>query len=556
MFRSSSCLPLLAAAAAAFTLHLSAPAEAAPPRTILHGGTVFTADPESLWAQAIAIEGHRVIAVGTDAEVMSLARPGTRLIDLAGRAVIPGLNDAHVHVLAPEGAYLNDPTSFIPGDGPTFAEVQGMIAGAAASLPPGTPLFAFIGAAVFDDPAADRFALDTVSPDHPVVLFAWTGHGTWLNTRAMEMIGLSESEPDPFGGYFVRAAGSSIITGEAHEYAEYAVRRRLYDLLPDDHLVAQYRAFAAAAATFGYTSLQDIPVGLTHERALSVLADADLPIRVRSLCFPLTPDEPCDEPCQGLGPMVNGDGVKWITDGTPIERLACVETAYADQPGGYGVCNVSAGPMRKILRDHRHGSAAREQVLFHAVGDGAAERILDGMEQTGGAPVWRHRRTRIEHGDLLFPWELGRVRDMGVVVVQNATHLASTATFAERFDPTVFAELEPLRSLLEEGIPLALGTDGIGRAQSPFVDLFLATIHPTRPSEALTLEQALIAYTHGSAYAEHQEHKKGTLAPGKLADLAVLSQDIFHVPPVAIPATYSVLTIVHGKVIWDAGVVQ
>lgn len=543
------------AASAALALSLSTTAaEAHPPRTILHHGTVFTADPDSLWAEAVAVEGHRILAVGTNAEILALARPGTTLVDLGGRALIPGLDDAHVHVLAPEGAYLNDPTSFIPGPGPSLAEISGLIAGASAAVPQGTWLFAFIGASVFDDPAATRFALDIVSPDHPVALFAWTGHGIWVNTKAMETLGLSETEPDPFGGYFTRVPGSDVITGEAHEYAEFAIRRRLYDLLPDAHLVAQYQTFAADAARFGYTSLQDIPVGLRHDRALEVLNDADVPLRVRSLCFPLTPDEPCEAPCRGLGPRVNGDGVKWITDGTPIERLACVETAYQDRPGEYGSCNVPPGSMRSILRDHRHGPPAREQVLFHAVGDGAIDRILDGLEQTGGAHTWRHRRIRIEHGDLLFPWDYGRARDLGVIVVQNATHLASTATFAERFVPEVFAELEPLRTLLEEGIPLALGTDGIGRAQSPFVDLFLATIHPTRPSEALTLEQALIAYTHGSAYAEHEEHRKGMLRPGMLADLAVLSQDIFHVPPVAIPATYSVRTMVGGKVIWDAGV--
>lgn len=548
--RTSFLAPLAALALCA------APAAAAPTRTIFRNGTVFTADPGALYAQAIAVEGDHVLAVGTDAAVMAHRRPGTRVVDLGGRALIPGLNDAHVHVLAPEGAYLNSPTSFIPGPGPTLAEVEGMIAGAAAATPPGTWLMVFIGSAVFDDDQANRFALDTVSPDHPVALFAWTGHGTWINTRAMDALGIAEAEPDPFGGRFERVAGSDVITGEAHEYAEFGVRRRLYGLLPDAHLVAQYRAFAADAAALGFTSLQDIPVGLTHARALAVTTAAALPLRVRSLCFPLTPGEPCDEPCGDLGPLVNGDGVKWITDGTPIERLACVETDYADAPGERGMCDLPAGPLRGILRDHRHGPARREQLLFHAVGDGAVDRILDAMEDTGGAPAWHHRRTRIEHGDLLFPWNFARARDLGVVIVQNATHFASTATFAERFEPQIFAELEPLRTLLDEGIPLALGTDGIGRAQSPFVDLFLAMIHPTRPSEALTLEQALVAYTRGSAYAEHEEHRKGTLAPGRLADLAVLSQDIFHAPPPAIPATYSVLTMVNGRVVWDAGVVH
>jgi predicted amidohydrolase YtcJ len=120
----------------------------------------------------------------------------------------------------------------------------------------------------------------------------------------------------------------------------------------------------------------------------------------------------------------------------------------------------------------------------------------------------------------------------------------------------VVAQLEPMQSLIAAGIPIGIGTDAIGAPQSPFLNLFLATIHPTHPSEALTLEQALIAFTRGSAYAEFQDMRKGTLAPGRAADLAVLSQDIFHVPPPAIPATTSVLTVIGGRVAWDAGVLH
>jgi predicted amidohydrolase YtcJ len=139
-------------------------------------------------------------------------------------------------------------------------------------------------------------------------------------------------------------------------------------------------------------------------------------------------------------------------------------------------------------------------------------------------------------------------------VVQNPTHFTLTTVFAQRFDDATFAALEPMRSLLEHDIPLALGSDAIGQPGNPFIDMLFAIVHPTHPSEGLTITQAVRAYTSGSAHAELAEHRKGVLAPGRLADLAVLSQDIFTASPFALPATTSVLTIVGGEVVWDAGV--
>lgn len=535
----------------------SALAAAKPARTILHHGSIFTADPSHAWAEAVAVEGERIIAVGSNASVLAHKTVDTKLVDLGGRTVIPGLNDAHVHVVVPEGHALNT-LAFIPGPGPTLGEMENLISSAAAVAPAGTWLLGFVGTNVFDDPTANRFALDTVSPDHPVVLFAWTGHGTWLNTAAMRALGIAEQEPDPFGGHYERVVGSSVLTGKVHEYAEFGIRRRLLSLLPDSHLVAQYQAFARDAVRFGFTSIQDMAVGLTRARSMAVLRAAALPIRVRSICFALSLDESCDVPGphdDKNGPLVRAMGVKWVTDGTPVERNAFVETPYADVPASTGELNFAPAPLHQMLAEAKRGPASREQRLFHSVGDGAIKDVLTAMEQTGGSGVWHDRRTRIEHGDLLFPSDFARAKRLGVVIVQNATHLALTPVFAQRFTPTVFQELEPLRSLLDQDIPLALGTDGIGSVFNPFLDLFLATIHPTRPSEALTIEQAVTAYTRGSAYAEFEESRKGTLSVGRVADLAVLSQDIFHVPPPAIPATTSVLTMVNGNVVWDAGVV-
>jgi predicted amidohydrolase YtcJ len=536
---------LLAAALLATATAWASP----PPRTILHGGKVFTADAERPWAEAVAIQGERVVAVGSDEEVLALATPHAHLIDLGGRVVVPGLNDAHVHVLAPQGVYVNSP-AFVPGPGPSVDEVAGLLGGAAEQMPAGEWLLGFVGATFADDARADRFTLDEVTPDHPVVLFAWTGHGMWLNTRAMQSLDIAEDEPDPFGGSYERVPGTDIVNGEAHEYAEHHIRRGLYALLSDEAIVAQYRAFAANAVRLGFTSVQDMAFGLTHERAVAVLRAAGLPLRVRSICTPLTLGEPCEASDDG---DVRAGGVKWITDGTPVERYAALSAAYQDQPGWFGVFNFAAPALAEMFERGLSGAPAREQLLFHAVGDAAIGRVLDAMEQTGGAAAWRGRRTRVEHGDMLLAGDLDRARDLGVVVVQNATHLALAPVWHARVSPEAMGEIEPMATLLARGIPLALGTDGIGAVGNPFLDLFLATVHPSHPAEALTMEQAVAAYTRGSAFAELEEHRKGTLAPGKLADLAVLSQDIFAPGPVPVPATHSLLTIVGGRVVWDAG---
>lgn len=530
-------------------------ADAAPSRTVLHGGSVFTGDPSSPWVHAITIEGDRIVAVGSDVALLAHAGPHTTRIDLRGRLVVPGLNDAHVHVVVPEGNYVNSP-DFVPGPGPTLAEVQSLLAGGAAATPAGTWQFAFIGTNIFDDDQATRFALDIVTPDHPVALFAWTGHGTWLNTRAMAVLQIATTEPDPFGGHFRRFPGSNVITGEAHEYAEFAIRRRLLSLLPDAHIVAQYQAFAATAVQLGYTSLQDMAVGLTHDRALRALHAANLPLRVRSICFPLSPGEPCKLGNDDDRDLVRPAGVKWITDGTPVERLAFVTTLYADRPDQVGAPDLPSAALVAQLKAHAHGTARRHQLLFHSVGDAAIDQVFDAMDAAGGPHVWHNRRTRIEHGDLLFPSGFERARRLGVVVVQNPTHSTLAPVFAERFVPAVFADLEPLQSLLSAGIALAIGTDGIGAPQSPFLNLLLATVHPTHPSDALTLAQALTAFTRGAAYAEFEEHRKGMLVPGQAADLAVLSRDIFHVSPSEILGTTSDLTMVAGRVVWDAGVLH
>ncbi len=192
----------------------------------------------------------------------------------------------------------------------------------------------------------------------------------------------------------------------------------------------------------------------------------------------------------------------------------------------------------------------RDQLIFHTFGDRAIDKALGELDHAAPDLIWRLLRPRIEHGDMLLPEHLAKARRLGVIVVQNPTHL--TLELETPLGPARAAEAQPLRSLLDAGLDLAFGSDS--PQPNPFVDLFFAVTHPSRPEEALTMEQAVTAYTRGSATAEFQEWQKGSIKPGYLADLAVLSQDIFTIPPPAVPGTVSLLTLVGGETVWDAGV--
>jgi predicted amidohydrolase YtcJ len=245
-------------------------------------------------------------------------------------------------------------------------------------------------------------------------------------------------------------------------------------------------------------------------------------------------------------PLITVSGTKWLLDGSPIERTAALRKPYTDLPSTSGELDFPEKEMEAMLRESLQND---DQLMVHAVGDRATELFLNAMDATGGPKTWSDRRVRIEHGDGIMPDLIARVKRMGLIVVENPTHFALRELFVRRFGVERTDEMQPMRSLLDAGIPLALGSDG---PNNPYLNIMLATIYPGKPREAITREQAVIAYTLTAAYAEFAEKDKGSLEPGKFADLVVLSQDIFSVPPPELPKTESVLTMVGGKVVYDA----
>lgn len=532
----------------------SAPqAQAANVDVILKGGRVFTSDPAALWAEAVAIQGERVVAVGRNAEVLRLAGRNTRVVDLGGRLVVPGFNDAHVHSRVFHGPLVNSP-DFVPGPGPTLQEMLDALAAAAQEYPEGTWLYGFVGEAMFQDPTVNRFALDAVTPRHPVFLMGWQGpHQAWVNTAGLAAAGIPEDAPDPLGGWYGRMPDTGLLDGTLFEYAGISLVARLTDAAPLETARAATTLFASQAAALGITSIQDMPMAAPGALP-EVMAGLDLPIRVRNICLPAAPGDACPSfRLNRPGSLVTWGGYKRILDGTPVERNAAVLEPYSDAPSWSGAINFDQAFLISEMRRGLLQPWAYGQRVTHAIGDGAIEAYFDALEAAAPAWVWRLLRPRLEHGDTITPEQIARAHRLGVVIVQNPTHLALPALFQARFGPERFARAQPLKSLLRAGIPLAIGSDGTSQPMSPFLDLMMAVLHPANPAEALTLEEAVIAHTHGAAYAEFEEHRKGTLASGKLADLAVLSQDIFQVPIEALPATRSVLTLVGGKVVYESG---
>jgi hypothetical protein len=414
----------------------------------------------------------------------------------------------------------------------------------------GTWIFGVVGSAVVLNEQVTRFALDKIAPTHPILLRAYYGHGYIVNSKAMPLLKISEEEPDPMGGSFERVRDSRRINGRLWEYAEWKVERILTDEISDDQAVEQLRQIGQEAVGHGVTSLQMFS-SLPIDRFTRLLAKADLPIRVHARPFSITSTQGRDvSELRQLAslkpdhPRVTVGGMKWILDGTPFERGAALRQPYHDEPDARGALNF---PESEIVSIVKESLELNQPLLVHCAGDRCAEAVFDAMEKTDHGKVdWKTKRVRIEHADGVTADLLQRVQRLGAVVVLNPTHFLLKEMIFARYSPKT--QFFPFRSYIDASVPVALGSDG---PMNPFLNIMAAFNHPSRPTEAVTREMAVRAYTFGSAFAEFADDEKGTLARGKLADLAVLSQDIFAAPVPELPKTHSVLTIVGGNIVYE-----
>lgn len=491
-----------------------------PPDLILHNGRVWTGDTGQPQAEAIAIRQGAIIGVGPDAGVLASRGHQTRMLDLQGRRVIPGVNDAHDHGgSAPPGVeVLTDPPAQA---NPPLSVLLEALSSAAETAPKGVWLFASGGAAVMSDPAETLRGIEAVSGDHPIAIQAWWGHGIILNQAAQAWAGVSSAMPDPLGGWLDRDAEGRF-TGRLDEYAGDAVWRRLSRVSSPEVHVRAFAAYAARRLSQGVTSVQIMTTSQPPLALAETVATARAKIGVRLIHF-VIPDEDGVTPLKPrrIDARTRIDGIKYVLDGTPIDQFAYQTADYKGRPHWRGRLNFDkafiAARLKTALSDD-------QQLILHVVGSASAGVVLELMARIAPASAWASKRVRFEHANGIVGDNIGRARDFGVVIGQGR--------------PTA-----PYRSWLRGRVPVAYGSD---TDFAPWM-MFKAMTAPEN-SESVSREEALNILTSGSAWSERMERHKGRISPGYQADLAVLSQDVLTCPADALDRTTSVLTIVGGEI--------
>ena len=515
--------------------------------------------------EALAIVGGKVLAIGRTADLMPLAGPRTRVIDLQGRTAIPGFNDAHAHpiTLGLHGTRVD----VSPRAVRSIRDIQEKIRAAAAARPPGT----WILAAGYDDahlaegrhPTRDD--LDEAAPNHPVFVTRTDLHMGVANSRALEAAGIREDEPDPPGGSFQREGGR--LTGLIVDNA----MQRVFAHVPPptvDHLV---EAIAWAAREFnrwGVTSATDAGVGLISGAddllAYQVARERGrLTVRF-TLC--LLADEALGgkptAPAALEAGFATGFGdehlrlgpVKFFADGSASGRSAAFSRPYLDGTS-YGILTHAFEEFtEQVRRYHRRGW----QVAIHAIGDAAIEQVLDVYETVLREYPRENARHRIEHCGYVQPAQLERLVRLGVLPVPQPVfmHIFGDG-YLRHLDEERVRQAYPMRTFLERGLKPSASSDAPVCPVNPFLGIYAMLTRKT-PSgrvhgadQCVDIYQALVAYTSGSAYTTFDETRKGLLAPGFLADVAVLSKDVFNASPDELPATEVDLTLCGGQIVHD-----
>jgi predicted amidohydrolase YtcJ len=518
---------------------------------LLVNGSIYTLDPRRPRATALAICGGRIWAVGDD--LRALAGPGTEVVDLEGRTVLPGLADSHIHLSwFALGLQQVDLTGTASRE-----EMLARVAARAAVTPAGEWI---LGRGWHQEEWPDRqfptaADLDAVVPDHPVLLVARSGHALVTNTRALERAGITVDTPDPPGGRIIRdesGCPTGLFLEEAMRLVQGAVPR------PDAAALARLLPPALEhLARLGLTAVHDMGDLVSFE-AYQRLREDGAPLSLRIVFY--LPLEGLRHALalrlrSGLGDeSLRIGGVKVFADGALGPRTAAMLEPYIGEPRNRGILTLEPEELQEVVRQAAEGGLA---LAVHAIGDRANRLVLDALEAL--PPEHRaHLRHRIEHVQLLHPDDVDRLAALGVVASMQPVHAVQDAPMADRYwGRARCATAYAWRSLLDAGTVLAFGSDCPVESPDPFLGIHAAVTRSRPdgyggpegwvPTQRITVGEAVRAYTWGAAYAAGLEDRLGTLTIGKWADLVVLDRDIFTADPSLIPQTRVLATMVGGQ---------
>ncbi len=529
---------------------------------VLRGGKIVTMNPQQPHAEAIAIIGRRIARVGSDQEIEPMIGPGTRVIELKGRLVVPGFIESHGHLLG-----LGQSRLILDLRGARSAEeVAQRVARRAREVKPGE----WILGRGWDQNEWEKKdfptheVLDRAAPENPVYLTRVDGHAAWVNRRALEQAGLTRATADPPGGRILRDAQGNP-TGVLVDRAMNLVARHIPPRSREENRRALLLAIEECLR-WGITSFHD--AGSSREAIelyKELLQEGRLTLRLYVMISGR--DEALLREYLRRGPEIGlGENhltiraIKLVADGALGSRGAALLEPYADEPGNSGLLILSEDEIYRIARE---ALAAGFQVNTHAIGDRANRVVLNAYERAlREFPSRPDHRFRIEHAQILDEADIPRFARLGVIASMQAIHATSDMPWV----PARLGEARTRegayvwRKLLRSGARIANGSDAPVEPVNPLLGFYAAITRQDErgnppggwyPDERMTREEALRSFTLDAAYAAFEEHLKGSLQPGKLADLVVLSQDIMTIPPPEILRTEVDLTILDGRIVYE-----
>jgi len=530
------------------------------PETIYTGGNIYTLDPDRPRAEALAVAGDRIVAVGSNAAVLRRKAPTTAVIDLAGRTVLPGLIDAHCHP-ASLGSFALGRIDL--SQARSFEEVIALVAARVRAARPGEWI---LGGRWDHESWPDRKLptherLSAVSPDNPVWLTRVDGHAGLANAAAMRLAGITRDTPSPAGGEIIQdAAGEP--TGLFIDNAEELITRhipqqqyRTADLL----LKAQELCLAV-----GLTGVHDAHVTPAD---IDAYRELDKTGRLKLRVYALLAGEHAREYFRTHGLLIGKHltvrAAKLFADGALGSRGAWLLAPYDDRPrdaDGRPYTGLAVMPPEFIRQVALDGLRQGYQVCTHAIGDRANRETLNAYAAALAEHPVQNHRFRIEHAQLLAPEDTPRFAELGVIAAMQPTHCTSDMRWvADRVGVRRAAGAYAWASLLRSGARIAAGSDFPVESHNPFLGIYAAITRQNtggepsggwHPEQRLTRTEALRAFTLDAAYAAFEEHTKGSLTVGKLADFIVIDRDIMTCPARDIPETRVLRTVIGGQTVF------